>query len=316
MAESLTTAQAVVLMLELNGIDTLFCLPGVQNDPFFDALYDRTNAIRPIHARHEQACAYMALGYAMASGKPSAYVVVPGPGFLNTTAALSTAYAVNAPVLALTGQIQQSMIGRNVGLLHELPDQLSIMRGLTKWADRITSPGEAPGLVNEAFRRLLSGRPRPVALECAMDTWARRAPVASPRPAVADPCPVDEDAVERAAKLLGAARRPLIVVGGGAQAAGEYVQEIAELLDAPVMTGRMGQGVIDGRHKLSVSVPAGYRFWGEADVVLAVGTRLQPQQMNWGMDDALKIIRIDVDSEELDRQRKPEIGIIGDAPRP
>jgi acetolactate synthase-1/2/3 large subunit len=88
---------------------------------------------------------------------------------------------------------------------------------------------------------------------------------------------------------------------------------IAEMLDAPVMTGRMGQGVLDGRHRLSVTMPAGYRFWGEADVVLAVGTRLQPQQQNWGLDDSLKIIRIDVDSEELDRQRKPEIGIVGDA---
>ncbi len=312
--QTLTTAQTVVSMLEVNGIDTLFCLPGVQNDPFFDALYDRTNAIRPIHARHEQACAYMALGYAMAAGKPSAYVVVPGPGFLNTTAALSTAYAVNAPVLALTGQIQQSMIGRNVGLLHELPDQLAIMRGLTKWADRISSPNAAPGLVNEAFRRLLSGRQRPVALECAMDTWARRAPVELiGTAALADPCPVDEDAVERAAKLLGGAQRPMIVVGGGAQGAGEYVQRIAEMLDAPVMTGRMGQGVIDGRHRLSITSPAGYQFWGEADVVLAVGTRLQPQQQNWGIDDTLKIIRIDADSEELDRQRKPEIGIVGDA---
>ena len=312
--QTLTTAQTVVSMLEVNGIDTLFCLPGVQNDPFFDALYDRTNAIRPIHARHEQACAYMALGYAMAAGKPSAYVVVPGPGFLNTTAALSTAYAVNAPVLALTGQIQQSMIGRNVGLLHELPDQLAIMRGLTKWADRIPSPSAAPGLVNEAFRRLLSGRQRPVALECAMDTWARRAPVELiGTAALADPCPVDEDAVEGAARLLGGAERPMIVVGGGAQGAGEYVQRIAELLDAPVMTGRMGQGVIDGRHRLSITSPAGYQFWGEADVVLAVGTRLQPQQQNWGIDDTLKIIRIDADSEELDRQRKPEIGIVGDA---
>lgn len=314
MQTTLTTAQTVVSMLEVNGIDTLFCLPGVQNDPFFDALYDRTNAIRPIHARHEQACAYMALGYAMAAGKPSAYVVVPGPGFLNTTAALSTAYAVNAPVLALTGQIQQSMIGRNIGLLHELPDQLAIMRGLTKWADRIPSPSAAPGLVNEAFRRLLSGRQRPVALECAMDTWARRAPVELiGTAALADPCPVDEDAVERAAKLLGDAQRPMIVVGGGAQGAGEYVQRIAEMLDAPVMTGRMGQGVIDGRHRLSITLPAGYQFWGEADVVLAVGTRLQPQQQNWGIDDTLKIIRIDADSEELDRQRKPEIGIVGDA---
>ncbi|HTG19061.1 MAG TPA: thiamine pyrophosphate-binding protein, partial [Reyranella sp.] len=312
--QTLTTAQAVVSMLEVNGIDTIFCLPGVQNDPFFDALYDHTNTIRPIHARHEQACAYMALGYAMASGAPSAYVVVPGPGFLNTTAALSTAYAVNAPVLALTGQIQQAMIGRNVGLLHELPDQLSIMRGLTKWADRIHAPAEAPGLINEAFRRLLSGRRRPVGLECAMDTWARKAPVELiGTAAVADPCPVDEDAVERAAKLLGSAQHPLIVVGGGAQDAGAHVQAIAEMLDAPVMTGRMGQGVLDGRHKLSVTMPAGYRFWGEADVVLAVGTRLQPQQQNWGLDDALKIIRIDVDSEELDRQRRPEIGIVGDA---
>src|SRR5262252_3172477 len=312
--QNLTTAQATVSMLELNGIDTLFCLPGVQNDSFFDALYDRTNAIRPIHARHEQACAYMALGYAMASGKPSAYVVVPGPGFLNTTAALSTAYAVNAPVLALTGQIQQAMIGRNVGLLHELPDQLAIMRGLTKWADRITSPAAAPGLVNEAFRRLLSGRKRPVALECAMDTWGRKAPVELiATPAEPDPCPVDEDAVERAAKLLGSAERPMIVVGGGAQGAGESVGAIAEMLDAPVMTGRMGQAVIDGRHKLSFTIPAGYRFWGDADVVLAVGTRLQPQQQTWGLDDGLKIIRIDIDGEELDRQRWPEIGIVGDA---
>jgi acetolactate synthase-1/2/3 large subunit len=312
--QTLTTAQAVVSMLELNGIDTLFCLPGVQNDSFFDALYDRTNAVRPIHTRHEQACAYMALGYAMASGKPSAYVVVPGPGFLNTTAALSTAYAANAPVLALTGQIQQSMIGRNVGLLHELPDQLSIMRGLTKWADRINAPNEAPGLVNEAFRRLLSGRRRPVALECAIDTWGRKAPVVLPTAgAQADPCPVDEDAVERAAKLLGNAKRPMIAVGGGAQGAGEFVAAIAEMLDAPVMTGKMGQGVIDGRHRLSVTSPAGYRFWSEADVVLVVGTRLQAPLMGWGVDDDLKIIRIDIDGEEIDRQRKPEIGIVGDA---
>ena len=314
MTQTMTTAQAVVSMLELNGIDTLFCLPGVQNDSFFDALYDRTNAIRPIHARHEQACAYMALGYAMATGKPSAYVVVPGPGFLNTTAALSTAYAVNAPVVALTGQIQQSMIGRNVGLLHELPDQLAIMRGLTKWADRITAPAEAPGLVSEAFRRALSGRRRPVALECAIDMWGRKGPVVLPKQAAeADPCPVDEEGVERAAKLLAGAERPLIVVGGGAQDAGAYVAAVAERLEAPVMTGRMGQGVIDGRHRLSVTTPAGYQFWGEADVVLAVGTRLQAPQQIWGMDDRLKIIRIDIDSQELDRHRRPEVGIVGDA---
>ena len=248
------------------------------------------------------------------AAKPSAYVVVPGPGFLNTTAALSTAYAVNAPVLALTGQIQQAMIGRNVGLLHELPDQLSIMRGLTKWADRIHAPAEAPGLINEAFRRLLSGRRRPVGAGMRHGyLGAQGAGRADRRAGRSRPLPGRRRRRRARRQALGRRQRPLIVVGGGAQGAGEHVQAIAEMLDAPVMTGRMGQGVIDGRHKLSVTMPAGYRFWGEADVVLAVGTRLQPQQQNWGMDDALKIIRIDVDSEELDRQRRPEIGIVGDA---
>ncbi len=173
---TLTTAQAVVSMLEVNGIDTIFCLPGVQNDPFFDALYDRTNAIKPIHARHEQACAYMALGYAMATGSPSAYVVVPGPGFLNTTAALSTAYAANAPVLALTGQIQQAMIGRNLGLLHELPDQLASCAASTKWADRITCAGcRARPTSTTAFDRHAArvGRVR-WRWNAPMDAWPRK----------------------------------------------------------------------------------------------------------------------------------------------
>jgi acetolactate synthase-1/2/3 large subunit len=108
-----TTAKIVVERLIAHGIDTLFCLPGVQNDPFFDALYDETNRIRPIHTRHEQGAAYLALGAAMATGKPSAYCVVPGPGFLNTTAALSQAYGNNAPVLAIVGQVPLAYVNRD-----------------------------------------------------------------------------------------------------------------------------------------------------------------------------------------------------------
>src|ERR1700722_20372317 len=120
----MTTAEAVVAMLMLSGIDTIFALPGVQNDPLFDALHKAQDGIRTIHTRHEQGAAYMALGAALATGKPAVYAVVPGPGFLNTTAALSTAYAANAPVLALTGQIPAGLIGRGLGILHEIPDQL------------------------------------------------------------------------------------------------------------------------------------------------------------------------------------------------
>ena len=254
---TLSTAQAVVSMLEVNGIDTLFCLPGVQNDSFFDALYDRTNAIRPIHARHEQACAYMALGYAMASGKPSAYVVVPGPGFLNTTAALSTAYAVNAPVLALTGQIQQAMIGRNVGLLHELPDQLAIMRGLTKWADRITIAGRGAGTDQRGLPPPAVG-PAPAGRAGMRDGYlgaqgAGRADRRRPRRPI--PARSTKTRVERAAKLLGSAQAAADRGRRRRPGRRRVRRAIAEMLDAPVMTGRMGQGVIDGRHRLSVTCP-------------------------------------------------------------
>ncbi|MGH7041305.1 MAG: thiamine pyrophosphate-dependent enzyme [Acetobacteraceae bacterium] len=308
-----TTAEATVAALAANGIDTIFCLPGVQNDHLFDALHAAQGRIRPIHTRHEQGAAYMALGAAMATGRPAAYAVVPGPGFLNTTAALATAYAVNAPVLALGGQIALAAIGRGTGQLHEIPDQLAIMRGLTKWAERIRSPFEAAPLVAEAFRQMRSGRPRPVALECPIDVWGRAAPV--PPAVLAAPCvpEVDPEAIAAAVKLLGAASRPLIVVGGGAQGASAEVTALAELLQAPVMAHRMGQGVLDRRHPLSVNLLAGWRLWETADVVLAIGTRLATPLLQWGTDAALKIIRIDADPDEIDRIARPALALTGDA---
>ena len=313
-AQRMTTAQAVVGTLVANEIDTVFCLPGVQNDHLFDALHAARNSIRPIHTRHEQATAYMALGAAMATGKPQVYTVVPGPGFLNTTAALSTAYACNAPVMALIGQIPAAAIGRGYGLLHEIPDQLAIMRGLTKHAARIRGPAEAPALVGEAFRQMRDGRPRPVALECAIDVWNRAADVVLPAgPTLPEPLAIDSDAIGRAAALLARAERPLIVVGGGAQDASPEVTRLAELLQAPVMSHRMGRGILDSRNPLSVNIHSGHSLWGSADVVLAVGTRLQAQIQGWGTDRTLKIIRIDADPEELDRIEAPAIGITGDA---
>lgn len=309
----MNTAEAVVRMLIANGVDKIFALPGVQNDVLFAALHDAQEKIRAIHTRHEQGAAYMALGAAMATGKPQAYAVVPGPGFLNSTGALCTAYACNAPVLALTGQIPQAMIGRNLGFLHELPDQLGVMSRLAKWAERIRSPQEAPRIMDEAFRQMLSGRMRPVALECPLDVWGKSAPLDLPPPAQPEPAAIDADAIEAAAKLLGAAERPLIIVGGGAMDAGEELAALAEALQAPVAYHRSGLGALDTRHPLSVSVLPGMRLWAEADVVLAVGTRLQLQQMNWGVDADLKIVRIDADPEEIDRIRRPAVGIVGDA---
>src|SRR6266702_6605705 len=142
-AVRMTTAEATVQALIAHGIDTIYALPGVHNDPLFDALFQAAARVRTVHTRHEQGAAYLALGAALATGKPQVYSVVPGPGLLNSAAALLTAYGMNAPVLALIGQISQSAIGRGLGHLHEIRDQAGIIARLADFSARIRAPTQA-----------------------------------------------------------------------------------------------------------------------------------------------------------------------------
>lgn len=177
MTNKMTGGEAAVLSLHKLGVKTVFGLPGVQNDWLYNAFYDHREKVRVIPTRHEQGAAYMALGVALATGDKCVFNVVPGPGLLNASAALATAYALNAKVLCLSGQIPSSKIGRQTGELHEIEGQLEIMGNLTKWAARANSPAEIPGRLFEAFRQLDSGRPRPVGLEIPMDILAASGPV-------------------------------------------------------------------------------------------------------------------------------------------
>lgn len=310
----MTGGTALVRALTENGIDTVFGLPGIQLDGLFNAFYDARNSLRVINARHEQGTAYMAFGYAQSSGRIGTYAVVPGPGLLNTFAALSTAYGCNTPVLALTGQIPSDTIGRGLGMLHEIPDQLGQMERLTKWSRRITHPSEVPAAMDQAFRELRSGRPRPVGIEMALDQLHLEAPVgplsATEAPAAPEP---DPDQIDAAARMLGEASDPMIFVGGGAYEASEEIRELAEMLQAPVVSYMNGKGVLDDRHPLSLHHPAGNRLWADTDVVISIGCRLQHERMTWGTDDRLKIIHIDIDPVELTRIGKPDIGIVADA---
>jgi acetolactate synthase I/II/III large subunit len=312
-AKSMTTGEAVVEALIADGIETVYALPGVHNDPLFDALFKAQDTIRTVHTRHEQGAAYMALGAALATGKPQVYTVVPGPGLLNSAAALLTAYSMNAPVLALIGQIAQSAIGRGLGHLHEIRDQAGILARLVDFSARIRTPAEAPGLVAEAFRAMATGRPGPAALECAIDVWGRSAPVLASASPVAAPAAIDDDAIDAAAKRLAAAKRPLIVAGGGAQGASAEVTELSRLLQAPVLGYRRGRGVLDSRDPLSVTLPLGRELWGEADVVLGVGSRLFYGLTQWGVDRDVAVIRIDADPDEPERVMRPAAALIGDA---
>src|SRR5262249_3432781 len=305
---------AVVRSLVAHGISSLYCLPGVQSDHLFNALFDAGDAIRVVHTRHEQGAAYMALGAALATGRAAAYSVVPGPGFLNSSAALATAYSTGAKVLALVGQIPSRSIGKGLGYLHEIPDQLAILRTLTKSAERVERPEDAPGLVAQAFRQLHSGRPRPVGLEVPPDVLGAKAEVTLAAPLAPEPpAPLDEDAIAQAAQMLGAADCPVIFVGSGALDASAEVRALAELLTAPVVGFRRGKSVLDNRHVLSHSLPGGQALWAKADVVLAVGTRMFLPLSAWGSDDRLKIIRIDIDPAEFTRMRAPGTGLAGDA---
>ncbi|WP_245978551.1 thiamine pyrophosphate-dependent enzyme [Allostella humosa] len=312
----MTGGQALVGALHQHGVDTVFGLPGVQLDWLFNAFHDRKNQVRVIHSRHEQGVAYMAYGYAQASGRVGTYAVVPGPGVLNTTAALATAYACNSPVLCLTGQIHSAHIGRGVGQLHEIPDQLGVIERLTKWSARANHPTEIPGLVREAFRQMGTGRPRPAGLEVPpdilqletdVDLGSVAQPEAAPEP--------DSDAIARAAKLLGEAKRPMIFVGSGCWDATEELLALAEMLQAPVIASRNGIGAIDDRNPLSQKLQAAWEMWATADVVLGVGTRLSPNVPSWGVDADLKIIRMDIDPVEVTRNGKPDVGIVTTAKR-
>jgi acetolactate synthase-1/2/3 large subunit len=311
--QRMTTAEATVASLIAHGLDTVYALPGIHNDHLFDALFHAAGRIRTVHTRHEQGAAYMALGAALATGRPQAYTVVPGPGLLNTGAALLTAHGMNAPVLALVGQIPQAQIGRGYGHLHEVRDQAGILARLADFTARITAPHQAPALVAAAIASMARGRPGPAALECAIDVWGRAGavpPIAAPEP---DPVAVDEDAVAAAAKRLGNAKRPLIICGGGAQDASPEVTQLSAMLQAPVMGYRRGRGVLDSRDPLSVTLPLAHELWAEADVVLGIGTRLHVPQAMWGLDEELAVIRIDADPEEPERYRRPAVALLGDA---
>jgi len=309
----MTTAEATVESLVRHGIDTLYALPGVHNDPLFDAVHRSAGRMRVLHPRHEQAAGYMALGAAVATGRPQAFAVVPGPGLLNAGAALLTAYGLGAPVLALIGQIPSDALDRAYGHLHEIPDQLGLLRHLTKHAARITAPADAPLRVAEALAAACSGRRRPVALECAIDVWAQSGPVRFPEPALPTPPEPDDGALDRAAALLAQSKRPLIVAGGGALDATAELRELAETLQAPVLTYRRGRGVLATDHPLAVSLPVGHRLWREADAVLGVGTRMLLPLNAWGTDPGIALIRIDIDAEEITRLRRPDCAIHADA---
>jgi acetolactate synthase I/II/III large subunit len=311
---SSTGGEAIVSGLVAHGVDTVFGLPGAQTYGLFDAFQQAQ--LKVIGARHEQACGYMAFGYARSTGKPGVFSVVPGPGVLNAGAALLTALGSNEPVLCLTGQVPTQFIGKGRGHLHEMPDQLATLRTFVKWADRIEYPDAAPALVSRAFQEMLSGRRGPVALEMPWDVFTQRAQTGLSKPF--DPLPApqpDPERVKAAAALIAGSKTPMIFVGSGAIHAREEILELAELIDAPVVAFRSGRGIVSNAHELGLTIAAAYKLWPKTDLMIGIGTRMElpASSFRWPFQpDGLKSIRIDIDPSEM-RRLTPDAPVVADA---
>ncbi len=312
---TMTGGQALVQQLKVEGIDTIFGLPGVQLDWAFDAIYDERDYFRVVHTRHEQATAYMADGYARSTGRVGMCLVVPGPGLLNASAALATAYGCSSPVLCVSGQIDSKLIGLGRGMLHEVKDQMQAIASVTKWQGRAMAPAEVPGIVHEAFAQLRDGRPRPVEIEVPPDVLQATGDVHLREPALVAPAAGDPDLIERAAEALGRARRPLIWAGGGVLRAGAWdeLRELAEMLEAPVVMTVNARGALSHRHHLALTDNAAVDLAPGADVVLVVGSRfVVGANTSWQPGDKT-VIQLDADPEEVGRNYSPDIAIVADA---
>ncbi|MBI4218847.1 MAG: thiamine pyrophosphate-binding protein [Chloroflexi bacterium] len=311
----MTGGEAIVKQLYREGLRVVFGLPGVQLYGIWAALRDEPR-IRLVTTRHEQATSYMADGYTRASGNIGAALVVPGPGLLNASSGLSTAYSASSPVLMIAGQVQRANIGRDVGMLHEVNDQQDAISPVTKWRRRALKVEDCPGAVHEAIYQLKTGRPRPVEIEFPPETMEEEGEAELIEPAKPLRPAARAADIDRAADLLLAAKQPVIYAGGGVQLSGaeNALRNLAEHLQIGVIHSFEGKGAIDDRHHLSLGSallwygPLRDHFNG-SDLILAVGTRFAqamplPEQ---------QVVQIDIDPEEIGRNHRKTMGVAGDA---
>ncbi len=318
-----TGGEWVVEALRAEGVRHVFGIPGVHNLTIYDALL-RQSAITHVLARHEAGAAFMADGYARASREPGVVVVTTGPGATNTLTPLVESYAGSMPVLVVMSDVASHLVGRELGALHEVPNQIECFRPVTRWAEAVTEAAAIPMALHGAFDLLRTGRPGPIAISIPNDFLTARVDGAprggghGRRP----PCHVNE--IREAARLLRGGARPLIIAGGGVIAAGAEaeLEALARRLDSPVVTTVMGRGAISERdplwHAVLPNRHASEAVIQAADVVLAVGCRFahrstQGLLLNLSFAPTQTLIHLDLDPKVIGALFKPQLAIVGDA---
>ncbi|HET7342308.1 MAG TPA: thiamine pyrophosphate-binding protein [Methylomirabilota bacterium] len=316
-----TGGDRVVQALLAEGVRHVFGIPGYHNLAVYDALL-RQRDIAHVLARHEAGAGFMADGYARASGEPGVVLVTTGPGATNALTPLVESYAGSVPIVVIASDINSDLVGRDLGALHEVPNQIECFRPVARWAEALTEAGAIPGAIAGAFDLLRTGRPGPMVLSIPCDLLTGRgeaAPV-SGRHGARPPCHVGD--VKDAARLLAVARRPLIVAGGGVIAAGAEAElrALVRRLGAPVIATVAGRGAVSERDPAFHGVLSDRRACREplaaADVILAVGTKfghrtLEKLAFTLGAEQSL--IHLDLDPTVMERAFKTRVAIVGDA---
>ncbi|QPC86291.1 5-guanidino-2-oxopentanoate decarboxylase [Mesorhizobium sp. NBSH29] len=301
-----TTGEALITLLEAHGVDTVFGIPGVHTIELYRGLAG--SSIRHITPRHEQGAAFMADGYARASGKPGVALVITGPGLTNTITAMAQARADSVPMLVISGVNRRDTLGKGLGLLHELSDQRGLMEKVALSSQRIESPAELEPALARAFEMMRAGRPGPVHIEIPTDVMGLPAAGISSWRTTAATRIADAEVIKRAETLIAASKAPLILAGGGARKASLALKQLAEQLDAPVVMTANGRGLLYA-HRLAVpaspSLKAVRKLMAEADLVIAVGTEFGPTDYDMYVDGGFvcppNLIRIDIDAVQLAR---------------
>lgn len=319
-------------MLAAYGVDTVFGMPGVHNFGLYRSL--GVCGVRHVSARHEQGAGFMADGYARAGNRPGVSLTISGPGVTNSATAVAQAWSDSVPVLVLSSALEQRYLSMEYGRVHEMPDQVGILAGITARAQLANHPSQAVDMLHRVFSGFATERPRPAHLSVPRDLLDAPVHCDRPSPLNIPPRPVPPDAaVARAANLLCSAQRPVFIAGGGAVGAAVPLLRLAETLGAAVITTVAGKGVVADGHRLSLGAslqrPAAQAFLRSADVVLAVGTELaEPdfyitagaetsagevaeQPAHLPLDGS--IIRIDIDPLMTTRHYQPAVPLWGDA---
>jgi acetolactate synthase-1/2/3 large subunit len=317
--QEMTGGEAVVAALKAIGVEHVFGIVSVHNIPIYDAIL-RDGAIEPISVRHEQGAVHAADGYSRATGKLGVAIVSTGPGTMNSMPGLFEAGFASSRVLLITGQIDSGWYSKGKGFLHEAPRQMDTLRSVTRLAESVRRTEDIADTVVRVARDVMTGRPQPGAIEIPIDHQYARANVDVPHVEAWPRQQPGKESVAAAAEALSKAKRPLIWAGGGvitAEASAE-LRQLAETLNAPVVTSVNGRGALPEDHPLCLGPlsndPALDRAIAEANAVFAVGTRFQGgATRNWSLQIPGKLIHLDADPAVIGRNYSPAVSVVADA---